>query len=110
MNECNCDTTDHTHRRSCSNYPSAGNQGHFVVETYAEVQSFHNAFVTVRDENAVYHVDEAGNPVSVSRSPIFKDNYVAVAGDYKQNTVYDFATNSAYIFNPAGAFKKVTLI
>jgi hypothetical protein len=86
-----------------------GNKCHEVVDTYADVQEFHNAFVTVRDENAVYHVDNVGNPVAVSRSAIYKDNYTPVVGDYKQNVVYDFATNHFYVYDPDGAYKTGTL-
>lgn len=75
------------------------------MDTYADVQAFRNAFVTVRDENAVYHVDERGNPVAISRSAIFKTNYTPAAGAYKQNVVYDFANNLFYIFDPAGNYK-----
>jgi hypothetical protein len=86
-----------------------GNKCHEVVDTYAEVQEFRNAFVTVRDENAVYHVDDIGNPVAVSRSAIFKNSYTPVVGDYKQNVVYDFVNEVFYVFDPSGQYKTGTL-
>lgn len=104
-NDCDSDPTPCT-GDGCT---GCGNKCHEVVDTYADIQNFRNAFVTVRDENAVYHVDEVGNPVAVSRSAIFKDNYTPVEGDYKQNIVYDFPNNKAYIFNPSGEYKEITL-
>lgn len=101
-----CNTTPVPCTSGCT---GCGNKCHEVVDTYAEVQDFRNAFVTVRDENAVYHVDEVGNPVAVSRSAIFKDNYTPVLGDYKQNIVYDFANNVFYVFGPTGTYKEGTL-
>lgn len=86
-----------------------GKKCHEVVDTYAEVQEYRNAFVTVRDENAVYHVDELGNPVAVSRSAIFKNNFTPTVGAYKQNVVYDFQSNVFYVYNPAGEYKTGTL-
>ena len=86
-----------------------GNKCHEVVDTYADVQDFRNAFVTVRDENAVYHVDEIGNPVAVSRNPVFKNNYTPAVGDYKQTVVYDFTNNHFYVYDPTGQYKTGTL-
>jgi len=81
------------------------NKCHEVVDTYADVQEFRNAFVTVRNENAVYHVDEIGNPVAVSRSAIFKDDFTPTPGAYKQNVVYDFLNNKFYVYDPSGNYK-----
>jgi hypothetical protein len=82
---------------------------HRVVETYSEVQDYRNAYVTVRDENAVYHVDKSGNPVAVSRSAIFIDDYTPQMNDYRQNIVYDFINNKAYIYNPVGLYRTIDL-
>lgn len=82
---------------------------HRVVETYSEVQEYRNAFVTVRDENAVYHVDSTGNPVSVSRSAIFRENYTPQTNDYRQNVVYDFSNNKMYVYNEVGQYRTVDL-
>lgn len=90
-------------KQSCCNIP------HYVVETYSEVQEYRNAYVTVRDENAVYHVDVSGNPVAVSRSAIFEDNHTPEIGEYRQNVVYDFINNKMYIYNPVGMFRTVDL-
>lgn len=99
--------------QDCNNPPvpctdgctGCGNKCHEVVDTYADVQEFRNAFVTVRDENAVYHVDEVGNPVAVSRSAIFKNNYIPEVGAYKQNVVYDFANDVFYVYDPNGNYR-----
>ena len=90
--------------------PELPRYAHEVVDTYANIDDFRNAYVTVRDENAVYHVDEVGNPVAVSRSAIFVNNFVALTGSYKQNVVYDFTTGFGYVYDMNGNFKKVSLI
>lgn len=107
MSDCQDCSTPPVPNEGCT---GCGNKCHEVVDTYADVQEHRNAFVTVRDENAVYHVDEAGNPVSVSRSAIFKDDYTPIEGDYKQNIVYDFSQNKFYVFNPSGEYKQGTLV
>lgn len=82
---------------------------HRVVQTYSEVQEYRNAYVTVRDENAVYHVDASGNPVAVSRSAIFRENYSPAINDYRQNVVYDFINDKMYVYNEVGIYRTVDL-
>lgn len=82
---------------------------HVVVETYVELSMLRNVYATVRNENATYHVDGYGSAVSVSRDPIFINDYTPTVGEYRQNTVYDFENNKAYIFNPLGVHKAINL-
>lgn len=82
---------------------------HVVVDTYSELVLLRNVYATVRQENATYHVDGYGAAVSVSRDPIFINDYTPTVGEYKQNTVYDFENNKAYIFNLLGAYKSINL-
>lgn len=106
-----CQTNDCDSQTPCTNgCTECAKKCHEVVDSYDEVQEFRNAFVTVRDENAVYHVDDIGNPVAVSRSAIFKANYTPVTGDYKQNVVYDFQNDAFYVYDPSGNFKTGTLL
>ena len=104
-----CNETIQNHNHSSCDVCQRDGYVHQVVETYADVADFRNAFVTVRDENAVYHVDEVGNPVSVSRSPIFIENYEPTVGAWRQNLVYDFIANKAYVFAPDGTFREIEL-
>jgi len=91
----------------CGSCKSNCNIPHLVVDTVAELTGICGAFVTVRDENAVYHIDSNGNPVAVSRNPIFLDNHVPSIGLYKSTVVYDFAANKQYVYNYAGDFREV---
>lgn len=106
---CNCSSTTSNctdcNKQLLTGCNECGKRTHEVVDTYAEVQEFRNVYVTVRDENAVYHVDETGNPVAVSRSFVFKTNYTPVVGDYKQNIVFDMLNNVFYVYDPAGNYK-----
>ena len=102
---------------NCNNYTQpktpcgdCANKCHEVVDTYSEVSYYHNAFVTVRDENATYHVDNTGNPIAVSRNPIYSNTYTPTTGDYKQTVVYNFDANEGYLFDPAGNYRIIPLI
>lgn len=106
MTSCSCNSTL-VPNAGCV---ASGNKCHEVVDTYAEVQQFRNAFVTVREEVATYHVDEIGNPIAVSRSAVFEDNFTPVAGAYKQNVVYDFLNSKFYVFGPDGDYKEGSLV
>ena len=110
-NQSSCTQKNPCNRRSWCSKPKQGccNIPHVVVETYAEVQEFRNSYVTVRDENAVYHVDVSGNPVAVSRSAIFEENHTPDIGEYRQNVVYDFINNKMYIYDPTGMYRTVDL-
>lgn len=93
---------------------------HAVVDTRYEdgkdlLRKYPGAYVTVRDENAVYHVSKPGynclpNAVSVSRNPIYRDNYDPERDKrYKMNTVYDFLNNKAYVFDNDGDVRVITM-
>lgn len=93
---------------------------HAVIDTRYEdgkdlLRKYPGHYVTVRDENAVYHVSKPGlnclpNAVPVSRNPIYRDNYdLNRDKKYKQNTVYDFLNKKAYVFDPEGDVRVITL-
>lgn len=92
--------------KNCSNeYPDEPPviKNHKIVDTLEEVDYFRNAFVTVREENATYHTDSAGNAICVSRNPLFvSPEYVPTAGDYKRTVVY--STYGFYVFDADGNF------
>lgn len=84
-------------------------KNHKIVDTFEEVGQFRNAFVTVREENAVYHTDEAGNAISVSRNDIYDNEYTPTTGDYKRLTVFNFVAEEFYVFDGEGNYKTGTL-
>ncbi len=84
-------------------------RSHEVVDTASEVSTFRDAYVTVLDENATYHIDGRGNAISISRNPIFSDTYSPHTGDYKMNTVYNFIVNEAYVFDGDGNYRTILL-
>lgn len=103
---CNCPTShifpdDNT---TCDGCSSCSQKCHEIVDTLAEVSQFRNAYVTVRDENAVYHVDEVGNAVCVGRQILYIANYTPVTGAYKSTVVYDTVNGIIYIFDPDGNY------
>lgn len=108
---CNCDnreTSQMSDGSTCEIHKT-----HQVVDTFPEADVFRNAYVTVRSENAVYHVDDVGNVIAVSRSPLYIDNFnpanPLISPAYKQITIYDFANNLAYIYAPDGTHKTIGL-
>lgn len=98
-NECGCQSDKNTVYKIT----------HEVVDDISEVSYFRNAYVTVRNENAVYHIDGIGSIVSVSRNPLFSDTYTPQQGDYKMNTVYNFSAGEAYVFDGSGNFVVIYL-
>lgn len=110
MNDCSCNDYHPPKVRPDGGCVGCSNKCHEVVDTYAEIDKYRNAFITVRDENATYHVDEVGNAIAVSRNPIYNDEYTPQVGDYKNVTVYNFAEEEAYVFDPAGNYMIIPLI
>ena len=77
---------------------------HQVAQTASELTSYRNSYATVLDENAVYHIDCNGNPVSVSRNPVREDGHNPTNGNYKNNLVFDFTNLKAYYYSYDGTF------
>lgn len=98
-----CDPDDcricHSNVRICS----------FVVKTTAEVRKYHNSLVYSEEDNTSYWVDDEGVPVITYRTPIYQDDFSPAEANVQMNTVYDFKNLKAYVFNPAGEYKVITL-
>lgn len=98
-----CDPDDcricHSNVRICS----------FVVKTTAEVRKYHNSLVYSEEDNTSYWVDDEGVPVITYRTPIYQDDFNPAEANVQMNTVYDFKNLKAYVFNPAGEYKVITL-
>lgn len=81
-------------------------KSHEVVDSLPEADIFRNVLVTVRNEGgAVYHIDEVGNSVCVSRSPLYEPQHNPEIGKYKNAVVFDFTNNRMYVYSPEGQFK-----
>ena len=78
-------------------------------------KNFPGYYVEVRDENTIYHVSTPRNgcvinSLAVARLPIYKENYdPTTMATYRNNTVFDFAANKAYIFDFNKNYRTVTL-
>lgn len=92
-------TICHSNVRICS----------FVVKTTAEVRKYHNSLVYSEEDNTSYWVDDDGVPVITYRTPIYQDDFDPAEANVQMNTVYDFKNLKAYVFNPAGEYKVITL-
>lgn len=105
----NCSNNNSDNTTPCNGCVGCSQKCHEVVDTAEQVPFFRNAFVTVREEGgAVYHVDDVGNVINVSRSPLYIDNFDPNAEDilvpYKNVTVYDFENMVAYTYGPDGTY------
>lgn len=96
-------------QNNCNRTQDCNTRCHEVVQDASEVSFFRNAFVTVLNENAIYHTDARGNIISVSRNPIFNEDYTPTTGDYKMVTVYNFAVDEAYVFDGQGNYRIIFL-
>lgn len=79
------------------------------------LRKFPGHYVVVRREHATYHVSKPGfnclpDVVLVSSTPIYKDGYDPdTMANYRNNTVYDFLNNKAYVFDYNGDYRIITL-
>lgn len=107
-NNCNIDYKD------ICDVPHAVIDKHFV-DGKDQTRKFPGYYVSVREEaGAVYHVSRPGpnclsSAVLVSAGVMFIDGYNPNTRPFKSATVYDFLNNKAYIFDPKGDFRTITL-
>lgn len=81
----------------------------FTVKTTSEVRSYRNSLVYSEEDNTSYWVDDEGNAIITYRLPIYQDDFKPEESKVAMNTVYDFKNLKAYVFNPAGEYKVITL-
>ena len=70
-----------------------------------QLRCFPGHYVSVRDENATYHVSHPGfnclpNALVVARTSIYRDNYdPETMARFRNNFVFDFLNNKAFVFD-----------
>lgn len=79
---------------------------HTNVRTLGEARSFPNHFVFVEETQQWYHMDEYGNGASMSNSNLYLNNFNPTEheGLYKKVMVFDFANETAYVYNASGQY------
>ena len=81
----------------------------FVTPTLTEGQRFRNSFVYNQEDDSVYYISDDGTPTRFGSSPMFIDNFNPDDKAVPRQTVYDFANNKAYVFNPEGEYRTFQL-
>lgn len=81
----------------------------FVAPTLTEGQRFRNSFVYNQEDDSVYYIDDAGTPTRFGSSPMFIDNFNPDDRKIPRQTVFDFANNKAYVYDPEGDYVTVDL-
>lgn len=81
----------------------------FVTPTLTEGQRFRNSFVYNQEDDSVYYISDDGTPTRFGSSPMFINNFNPEDKAIPRQTVFDFANNKAYIFNPEGEYVTVDL-
>ena len=81
----------------------------FVTPTLTEGQRFRNSFVYNQEDDSVYYISDDGTPTRFGSSPMFIDNFNPDDKAVPRQTVYDFANNKAYVFNPEGEYRTFNL-
>lgn len=81
----------------------------FVTPTLTEGQRFRNSFVYNQEDDSVYYISDDGTPTRFGSSPMFIDNFNPEDKAVPRQTVYDFANNIAYVFNPEGKYRTFQL-
>lgn len=81
----------------------------FVTPTLTEGQRFRNSFVYNQEDDSVYYISDDGTPTRFGSSPMFIDNFNPEDKAIPRQTVFDFANQKAYVFNPEGNYITVNL-
>ena len=77
----------------------------FVVPNLEEGRVFHNSFVYNQEDDSVYYISDDGTPTRFGSTPMFIDDYDPYSRTIPRQTVYDFANNLGYVYNPTGDFR-----
>lgn len=81
----------------------------FIAPTLTEAQAFRNSFVYNQEDDSVYYISDDGTPTRFGSSPMFIDNFNPDDKAIPRQTVFDFANNKAYVFNPEGEYITIDL-
>lgn len=81
----------------------------FVAPNLDEGRAFRNSFVYNQEDDSVYYITDDGTPVRFGSSPMFIENFDPEARKVPRQTVYDFANNIAYVFDPEGNYRTFAL-
>lgn len=81
----------------------------FVAPTLTEGQRFRNSFVYNQEDDSVYYIADDGTPTRFGSSPMFINAFNPDDRKIPRQTVYDFANNKAYVYDPEGNYITVDL-
>lgn len=81
----------------------------FVAPTLTEGQVFHNSFVYNQEDDSVYYISDDGTPTRFGSSPMFIDAFNPDDRKIPRQTVFDFANQKAYVYDPEGNYITIDL-
>ena len=81
----------------------------FVTPTLTEGQKFRNSFVYNQEDDSVYYISDDGTPTRFGSSPMFINAFNPDDRKIPRQTVFDFANQKAYIYDPEGNYITVDL-
>lgn len=81
----------------------------FVTPTLTEGQRFRNSFVYNQEDDSVYYISDDGTPTRFGSSPMFINAFNPDDRKIPRQTVFDFANQKAYIYDPEGNYITVDL-
>lgn len=81
----------------------------FVTPTLTEGQKFRNSFVYNQEDDSVYYISDDGTPTRFGSSPMFINAFNPDDRKIPRQTVFDFANQKAYIYDPEGNYITVNL-
>lgn len=95
---------------SCKPCESNAKICHVTVQTAREVRRYRNSYVIVQQEgNALYHVDDRGNPLVVHRQNLFINNHTPEQGAFRSTMVFDMFAKRMFIYDPEGNVKQIRM-
>lgn len=77
----------------------------FVAPTLEEGRVFHNSFVYNQEDDSVYYIADDGTPTRFGSTPMFINDFDPYSRTIPRQTVYDFANNLGYVYDPTGDFR-----
>lgn len=96
-----------------NNIPNCSNPvpGSVSVQTVDGLKSLANCYAYVSSINSTFFVDSCRHITIIYSGPVYINNYDPTQNplDLRDKVCYDFANNVAYIFNPAGDYRTITL-
>lgn len=81
----------------------------FVAPNLEEGKKFRNSFVYNQEDDSVYYISDDNTPTRFGATPLFIDGFDPEERKIPRQTVYDFTSGVAYVYNAEGEYRSFPL-